>query len=90
MIQLRQTSYQLNNATITNNSSIKDLEITISNDLSWTPHYKSIIAKAYKSQGLIRHTFTTNSADAKRCLYISLVCSHLPDSTGSNINCEVD
>ena len=50
-----ETNYQLKNATITHNSSIKDLGITISNDLSWISHYKSIIAKAYKSLGLIHH-----------------------------------
>ena len=68
-----ETNYQLNNATITLNSSIKDLGTTISNDLSWTSHYKSIdiIAKGYKSLGLIHRTFTTNSIDAKKApLYI--------------------
>ena len=29
------------------NCSIKDLEIIISNDLSWSPHHRLITAKAY-------------------------------------------
>ena len=39
------------------NSSIKDLGIIISNDLSWSPLHRLIIGKAYKSLGLICRTF---------------------------------
>ena len=48
----------------------------LSNNVDWSGHY-SITAKAYKILGLLRRCFKTNSIDAKRKLYISLVRSHL-------------
>ena len=67
----------MSNVEIVQNSSIKDLGIIISNDLSWSPHHRLIIAKAYESLGLIRRTFTTNLIEAKRQLYLSLVQSQV-------------
>ena len=64
----------MSNVEIVQNSSIKDLGIIISNNLSWSPHHRLIIAKAYESLGLIRRTFTT---EAKRQLYLSLVRSQV-------------
>ena len=69
--------YTMSNVEIVQNSSIKDLGIIISNDLSWSPHHRLIIAKAYKSLGLICWTFTTNLIEAKRQLYLSLVRSQI-------------
>ena len=40
-------------------------------------HCHNITAKAYKVLGLLRRSFKTDSTDAKRKLYISLVKSHL-------------
>ena len=67
----------MSNVEIVQNSSIKELGIIISNDLSWSPHHRLIIAKAYKSLGLIHQTFTTNLIEAKRRLYLFLVRSQV-------------
>ena len=56
----------------------KDLGLTISADLSWRPHYRSISSKAYKMLGLLRRVFSNCvSVSAKCSLYISLVRSCL-------------
>ena len=69
--------YFINGNKITTQESTKDLGIILSNNLDWSEHYHSITAKAYKILGLLRRCFKTNSIDAKRKLYISLVRSHL-------------
>ena len=46
--------------------------------MSWSKYYEYITAKAYRSLGLLCHTFTnTTSIPAKKLLYISLVRSQL-------------
>ena len=69
--------YFLNNTIINKQPSTKDLGIIVSSDLSWSNHYKSITSKAYRTLGLIRRTFTTNSVKARKKLYLSLVRSQL-------------
>ena len=72
-----QYSYFLNNSLISPANSHKDLGVTLSSDLTWTKHYRHITSSAYRSLGLIRRSFKTNSISAKRQLYLSLVRSHL-------------
>ena len=55
----------------------KDLGVTFSIYLHWTEHYNTIIAKAYLTLGLLRHTFNVNSISAKKQLCISFVRSQL-------------
>ena len=69
--------YYINRTKIITQESTKDLGVILSNNLDWSGHYCSITAKAYKILGLLRRYFKTNSIDAKRKLYISLVKSHL-------------
>ena len=69
--------YYIDGTKIAFHNSTKDLGLILSNNLDWTDHYHNITAKAYKVLGLLRHSFKTDSTDAKRKLYISLVKSHL-------------
>ena len=71
------TNYLLNGTVINKQSCTKDLGITVTSDISWSSHYKTIASKAYKMLGLIRRTFTSSSVHAKKKLYISLVRSKL-------------
>ena len=71
------SNYLLNGTTINKQTSTKDLGIIVTFDMLWSNHYKSIASKAYKSLGLIRRTFKSNSVCAKKMLYISLVRSKL-------------
>ena len=43
--------------------------------INWIEHYKTITARAYQTLGLIRCTFRINCVEAKKQLYIALVCS---------------
>ena len=71
-----QTTYHIGLSPITTAITHRDLGILVSSDLSWEPHYQSIIAKSYKLLGLLRRTFSNhNSINSKKQLYISLVCS---------------
>ena len=69
--------YYINGTKIITQESTKDLGIILLNNLDWSGHYCSITAKAYKILGLLRCCFKTNSIDAKKKPYISLVRSHL-------------
>ena len=54
----------------------KDLGITISSNLSWESHYTFILAKAYKTLGLLWRSFSSNiTIQSKKQLYLSLVRS---------------
>jgi len=54
------------------------LGIIMSSDLSWREHMKNILSRAYKTLNLIRCSFSTgHSPQAKKILYLSLVCSQL-------------
>ena len=68
----------MDNASIPQVEPHKDIGIILSEDLSWNRHYKFIIARAYKTLGLICRTFTSNQSPAKLVkLYASLVRSQL-------------
>ena len=55
-----------------------DLGIILSIDLTWKDHYNYITAKAYKTFGLLRRTFSyTIDIATKNTLYLSLVKSQL-------------
>ena len=55
----------------------KNLRIILSNNLDWSDHYHNITAKPYKILSLLRCCIKTDSINAKRKLYFSLVRSHL-------------
>lgn len=73
-----ESHYTLNSDTITAVNSHRDLGVMISSDLSWSDHIKHITARAYKTLGLLRRTFSScHSPGKKKTLYISLVKSQL-------------
>ena len=45
----------------------------MSKDLTWSSHYGHICAKAYKTLGLLRRTFSSLPIHTKKPLYIALV-----------------
>jgi len=72
------TSYTINGATIPSLPTHKDLGVLISNDLEWGPHLDNILAKAYKTLGLIRRSFSQSiHSSVKAKLYTALVRSQL-------------
>ena len=72
------TSYHIAETTITHCSTHHDLGILFSDNLSWDLHYQKILAKAYKSLGLICRTFKSHGCiHSRKLLYISLVQSKL-------------
>jgi len=71
-------NYFLNGDLISAQETHRDLGIIMSSDLSWREHMKSILSRAYKTLNLIRCSFSTcHSPQAKKILYLSLVCSQL-------------
>jgi len=63
---------------IPHTNSHKDLELILSEDLSWDKHYKIVTAHTYKVLGLIRRTLLPcHSASTMVKLYVSLVRSQL-------------
>ena len=72
------TTYSLNSKDIQVQDTHKDLGVIISDDLSFSAHYKHVTSRAYRVLGLLRRTFTpTANVKEKRLLYISLVRSQL-------------
>ena len=58
--------------------SHNDLGVTLTNSLSWSPHIKNILSKAYRTLGMIKRAISSHSSvQIKLPLYISLVRSHL-------------
>ena len=58
--------------------SHKNLGALITNDLSWSPHISSILAKAYRALSLIKRVVpSSSSVTLKRSLYLILVRCHL-------------
>ena len=67
------STYHLNGDLISDTDHHQDLGI-MSSDLSWSNHYDSISAKAYKTLGLIRCSFYhTSSIYTKKVLYTSII-----------------
>lgn len=60
-------------------TSQKDLGVLITNNLSWSPHITTVLAKAYRSLNLIKRTLPPNCCNIslKRVLYLTLVRCHL-------------
>ena len=72
------TDYSINGTVLTNVTKHRDLGIVFSSNLSWADRIEAIVAKAYKSFGLLRRTFKhTFSIQTKRTLYLTLVRSKL-------------
>ena len=72
------TSYFIDDTIIKTSSTHHDLGVILSTDLSWKNHYNHISAKAYRTLGLLRRTFS-HSVDipTKKALYLALVRSQL-------------
>ena len=72
------TSYFIDDTIIKTSSTHRDLGVILSTDLSWKNHYNHISAKAYRTLGLLRRTFS-HSVDipTKKTLYLALVRSQL-------------
>ena len=77
--QTEETShYSVQDNTIEQVNSYRDLGITVTQDLSWSQQHSKICGKAYMSLNLIRRIIPTNySTNLKKQLYLSLVRSHL-------------
>ena len=71
--------YVIEHQPIPEHQSIRDLGITITSNLSFHEHYKTICSKAYGSLNLIRRTFHMQSTPiaTKRYLYVTLIRSKL-------------
>ena len=71
-------SYSINGQPLSRNSSVKDLGILFTSNLSWSEHIKSIVSKGYQTLGLLRRAFpSTTPVRAKRLLFLSLVLPKL-------------
>ena len=67
--------YHMDSTTLQIKSSNRDLGVVMSENLRWSEHYQSMLAKAYKLLGL---TFaSTHCPLAKKVLYISLIRSKI-------------
>ena len=72
------STYHLNGSEIPAVDHCRDLGVVFSSNLSWSLHYDSISAKAYRQLGLIRRTFSSSlPIRVKKLLYLSLVRSQI-------------
>ena len=69
--------YSTSNGMLTPVDSLRDLGITVSSDLSWTTHIKSMADKARQKAAWVFSVFHTRSAETMLTLYKSLVRSLL-------------
>ena len=67
--------YTLCNHTLDNIDHAKYLGVTISHDLSWSPHVQSVYNKANSTLGFLRRTLRRCPSSLKETSYISLVRS---------------
>ena len=71
-------SYSMNDAPLPEKNHVKDLGVTICDDLTWSDHHNDICAKAYRQLGLLKRTFgRSSSVQALKVLYFTLVRSKL-------------
>ena len=72
------TSYNIRGNPINTTHSHRDLGVIISDNLNWNIHHDTILAKAYRTLGLVRRTFSSIiPTSAKVKLYTSLVRSQV-------------
>ena len=68
------TSYHINHRELSKVTKYRDLGIIFTENLSWHSHYEAIVAKTYKSLGLLKRVFKhTISPQVKRTLYLTFV-----------------
>ena len=84
-------SYSLDSTSLKVVSSVKDLGIMVTKDLTWSNHVRYVSATANHMLGFIK----TNCAgiinkDVLKLLYVSLVCSHLCQHQTSMLIMEVE
>ena len=72
------SNYSMNDVPLPEKNHMKDLGVTICDDLTWSDHHNDICAKAYRQLGLLKRTFgRSSSAQALKVLYFTLVRSKL-------------
>ena len=67
--------YSLNNQVLTEVDQAKYLGVTLSNELSWSPHISNTVSKAHSSLGFLRCNLRGCPEKLKETTYISLVRS---------------
>jgi len=73
-----ETTYSMSDSFIPHVDSHKDLGAILSEDLRWEKQYNAIIARAYRTLGLIRQTFVQNHSPTTMIkLYVFLVRSQI-------------
>ena len=71
-------SYSLDSTSLKVVSSVKDLGVIVTKDLTWSKHVRYVTAKAKRMLGFIkRNCAGIINKDALKLLYVSLVRSHL-------------
>ena len=58
-------------------STVKDLGVIVSSDLSWSPHIATIVARARGVAAWVLSVFRTRNVDVMLTLYKSMIRSHL-------------
>lgn len=72
------TDYVLHGSVLKSVSSVRDLGVTFSDDLSWSLHYQAISRSAYSQLSLLQRTFSASCpTSVKKLLYLTLVHSKL-------------
>ena len=69
--------YYMDSTTLQIKSTHRELGVVMSENLRWSEHYQSMLAKAYKLLGLIRSVASTYCPLAKKVRYISLIRSKI-------------
>ena len=70
--------YTINGEILQHVSTQKDLGVTVSSDMKWNKHIYEQVTKANRMLGMLkRSTGKLKNVDTRRCLYLTLVRSHL-------------